>query len=46
MIKTTVAFSEVRLLSIQPEQSEKFLKSLNWLEKSRPLKKATFVLIM
>jgi len=46
MIKTKVAFLKGRLLSSQSEQSEKFSKSLNWLEKSRPSKKATFVLIM
>jgi len=46
MIKTKVAFSKSRLLSIQSEQSEKFLKSPDWLENSRPSKKATFVLIM
>jgi len=31
-----VAFLEGRLLSSQSEQSEKFSKSLDWLEKSRP----------
>jgi len=46
MIKTKVAFLEGRLLSNQSEQSEKFLKSLDWLEKSLPSIKATFVLIM
>jgi len=46
MIKTKMAFLEGRLLSGQLEQSEKFSKSLDWLEKSRPSKKATFVLIM
>jgi len=46
MIKTNMAFLEGRLLSSQSEQSEKFLKSLDWLEKSRPSIKATFVLIM
>jgi len=30
----------------QSEKSEKFSKSPDWLEKSRPSKKATFVLIM
>jgi len=39
-------FMEGQLLSSQSEQSEKFLKSLDWLEKSRPSKKATFALIM
>jgi len=46
MIKTKVAFFKGRLLSSQSEQFEKFLKSPDWLEKSRPFKKATFVLIM
>jgi len=32
-------FLEGRLFSSQSEQSEKFLKSPNWLEKSRPSKK-------
>jgi len=39
MIKTKVAFLESRLLFIQSEQFEKFSKSSNWLEKSRPSKK-------
>jgi len=46
MIKTIVAFLEGRLLSSQSEQSEKFLKSPDWLKKSLRSKKATFVLIM
>jgi len=46
MIKIKVAFLEGRLLFSQQEQSEKFSKSLDWLEKSQPSKKATFVLIM
>jgi len=33
-------------LSSQSEQSKKFSKSYDWLEKSGPSKKATFVLIM
>jgi len=41
-----VAFLEGRLLSSQSEQSEKFSKTPDWLEKSRPFKKATFALIM
>jgi len=45
MIKTKVAFLEGRLLSSQPEQFEKFSKSSDWLQKTRPSKKATFVLI-
>jgi len=40
MIKAKVAFLVGRLLSSQSEQSEKFLKNLNWLEK------AAFVSIM
>jgi len=39
-----VAFLEGRLLSSQSEQSEKFSKSSDWLEKSRPFKKVTFAL--
>jgi len=35
-----------RLLSSQSGQSEKFLKSPDWLEKSRPSKKAALVFIM
>jgi len=46
MIKTIVAFLEGRLLSSQSEQPENISKSSDWLEKSRPSKKATFVLIM
>jgi len=46
MIKTKLTFLEGRLLSSQSEQSEKFSKSPEWLEKSRPTKKATFDLIM
>jgi len=46
MIKAKVAFLEGRLLSSQSEQSEKFSQSPDWLEKSRPSKKASFVLIM
>jgi len=46
MIKTKVAFLEGRLLYSQSEQSEKYSKSPDWLEKSRPSKKATFALIM
>jgi len=42
MIKTNVAFLEGRLLSSQSEQSKKFSKSLDWLEKSRPSKKSHF----
>jgi len=46
MIKAKMAFLEGRLLSSQSEQSEKFSKNPDWLEKSRPSKKATFVFIM
>jgi len=41
MIKTKMAFLDDRLLSCQSDQSEKFSKSPDWLEKSRPSKKAT-----
>jgi len=46
MIKAKVVFMKGWLLSSQSEQSEKFSKSPDWLEKSRPTKKSTFVLIM
>jgi len=46
MIKTKVALLEGRLLFSQLDQSEEFSKSPDWLKKSRPSKKATFVLIM
>jgi len=46
MIKTKVAFLESWFLPSQSEQSEKFSKSPDWLEKGRPSKKATFVFIM
>jgi len=39
MITTKVAFLEGRFLSSQSKQSEKFSKSPDWLEKSRPSKK-------
>jgi len=39
-------FLEGRLLSSQSEQLKKYLKSSDWMEKSRPSKKAAFVLIM
>jgi len=39
MIKTKVAFLEIRLLSSQSEQSEKFSNSPDWLEKTGPPKK-------
>jgi len=38
MIKIKVAFLEGQLLSSQSEQCEKFSKSPDWLEKSRPPK--------
>jgi len=48
MIKIKVAFLEGRLLSSQSEhaQSEMFPKNPDWLEKSQPSKKASFVLFM
>jgi len=46
MIKTKVAFLEGRPFSSQSEQFQKFSKSSDWLEKSRPSKNAAFVLIM
>jgi len=46
MIKTKVAFLKYRLLYSQLEQPKKFSKSSDRLEKSRPSKKPTFVLIM
>jgi len=39
MIKTKVAFLEVRLLSSQSEQFKNYSKSYDWMEKSRPSKK-------
>jgi len=44
MIKTKMAFLQGRLLSSQSELFKKYSKSSDWLEKSRPSKKATFVL--
>jgi len=46
MIKTKVAFLKSRLLFSQTEQFKNYSKSSGWLEKSRPSKKATVVLIM
>jgi len=43
MTKTKVDFLEGRLLSSQSQQFKKFSKSTDWLEKSWPSKKATFV---
>jgi len=42
MIKTKVAFLEGRLLLSQSKQFQKYSKSSDWLEKSRPSKKAIF----
>jgi len=41
-----VAFLEGRLLSIQSGFFKKFSDCSDWLDKSRPSKKDTFVLIM
>jgi len=46
MIKKNVAFLEDRLFSSQLELLEYFLNCSKWLDKSRPFKKATFVLIV
>jgi len=49
MIKTKAALLEGRLFSSQSSQSElfeNFSDCSDWLDKSRPSKKATFVLIM
>jgi len=46
MIKTKVAFLESRLFSSQTELFENFSDCSDWLDESRPSKKATFVLIM
>jgi len=43
MIKTKVAFLEGRILSSQSEQFKMYSKSFDWLKKSQPSKKATFV---
>jgi len=45
MIKTNVAFLEGRLFSSQSELLEDLSDCIDWLNKSRPSKKATFVLI-
>jgi len=45
MIKTKVAFLEGRLFPSQSELFEYFLNWSDWMDKSRPSKKATFVLI-
>jgi len=41
-----MAFLESWLFSSQSEQSEKFSKSPDWLKKSHPSKKATFVFFL
>jgi len=46
MIKTKVAFLKGQLFFSQSELVESFLNSFDWLDKSWPSKKATFVLIM
>jgi len=46
MIKTKVAVLKGQLLSSKSEQFEKFSKSSDWQEKSRPSKKGAFILIM
>jgi len=43
MIKTKVAFLEGRLFSNQSEIFEYFLNCSDWLDKSQPSTKATFV---
>jgi len=46
MIKTKVVFLEGQLFSSQSKLFEYFSNCFAWLVKSRPFKKATFVLIM
>jgi len=46
MRKTKVDFLEGQLFSSQLELFEYFLNYSDWLDKSRPFKKATFALIM
>jgi len=46
MIKTKVAFIEGRLFSSQSKLFEYILSGSDWLDKSRPSKKATFALLM
>jgi len=46
MIKTKVAFLEGRLFSSQSKLLEDLSDCSNWLDKSLPSKKATFVLIL
>jgi len=45
-VQNKTAFSEGRLLSSQSQQYKKYSKISDWLEESRPFKKATFVLVM
>jgi len=46
MIKTQVAFLEGRIFSSQLELFENFLNCSEWLDKNRPSKNATIVLII
>jgi len=46
MIKTKVAFLEGRLFFSQSGLFENFSDCSDWMDKNRPSKKATFVLIM
>jgi len=46
MNKTKVAFLEGRIFSSQSELLEDLSDCSDWLEKNRPSKKSTFVLIM
>jgi len=46
MIKTKLAFWEGRLFSCQSRLCENFSHCSDLLDKSRPSKKATFILIM
>jgi len=46
MTKTKVAFLDGRLFSSQSELFEYFLNCSDWLDKSQPFKKDTFVLNM
>jgi len=46
MIKSKVAFLEGQLFSSQSDLFENFSDCFDWLDKTRPSKKATFVLIL
>jgi len=46
MIKTKVAFWKVGFFPVNQNNLKSIQKSSDWLEKSWPSKKATFVLIM